>query len=102
MIVAVKVATISAGIRIKPAINRLQAPINTRNIEEQEVNTSEFDIVHIIFFQQGNVDILLTVHTIEEVLLILGNLCFVKSIKYKIVAIFFHTKHNGTAIGIGK
>ena len=35
--------------------------------------------------------VLLTMHTIEEVLLILGNLCFIKFVQYKIGAIFFHT-----------
>jgi hypothetical protein len=51
MIVAVKVTTIRASIGVKATIYRSQTPINTRDIEEQEVNTSEFDIKHIFLFQ---------------------------------------------------
>jgi len=102
MIVTIKVTTIGTSIWVKSTIDRSQTPVNTRDIEEQEVYTIEFDIMHIILCQQGNVDILLTMHTIEEVLLVLGNLCFVKSIQYQIVIILFHAKYDSATVRVGK
>ena len=47
----VKVTTIGTSIWVKSTIDRSQTPVNTRDIEEQEVYTIEFDIMHIILCQ---------------------------------------------------
>ena len=51
MIIPIKVTTISSGIRVKTAIYRSQASVNSWNIEKQEIGILKFYGMYVIFFQ---------------------------------------------------
>ena len=102
MIVTIKVTPEGSSIRVKPAIDRPQTPINPWNIEKQEISSVQLNRLYIIFLQQRNINNLFVVHSVEEIFLIFFHLLFRESIKKELIVFLLDAKNNGSTICIGK